>query len=201
MTRGWRVAIVGVTLFSVAGAIVIGYVRDRYTVYYTPSGAMEPTILTGRPFIIDRYAYHAHRPLPGDVIVFVPPIRSVDQFVKRVIAISGDRLVIRGGATLRNGRPFAEPYLGENTGYGLSIHGYAMWVDGARLDPASSVIPRAKDWRAPDAVPTGCYVVLGDNRNNSEDSHTYGFLCPGQPSPFVGGHRPVIIGRALVAGS
>ncbi len=99
-------------------------------------------------------------PERGDVIVFRYPRDPRRDFIKRIIGVPGDTVVIREGRVVVNGQALAEPYLGEPTGYS----------------------------REPTTVPPGFYYVLGDNRNNSSDSHVWG------PVP-----RENIIGKAWLS--
>lgn len=186
-----------VVLFVVACASAIAYAALRYKSYSTPSGAMEPILRVGDAFFVDRFAYRAARPQRGDIVVFVPPIVSPNPFIKRIVAVPGDRFAIHGGQTVLNGAAVREPYVRQRTGYELAIRDYRVLIDGAPLDSASAMIPPRSDWTAPDTVPSGCYVLLGDNRNNSEDSHVWGFACPGRTA--TGSKQPVeFIGRVLL---
>jgi len=197
MRRPWVIAGAIVALFFVACAAAIAYAALRYRSYSTPSEAMAPTLRVGDAFFVDRFAYRSTAPQRGDVVVFVPPIASANPFIKRIVAIPGDRFAIHGGRALLNGTAVREPYVQERTSYELAIRDYGVLVDGARLDSATAMIPPRSGWTAPDTVPRGCYVMLGDNRNNSEDSHVWGFACPGRTAPDS--KQPVeFIGRAVL---
>ncbi|HTD36953.1 MAG TPA: signal peptidase I [Candidatus Limnocylindrales bacterium] len=197
MRRPWVIAGAIVVLFFVACASAAVYAALRYKSYFMPSETMAPTIRAREAFFVDRFAYRSAAPQRGDVVVFVPPIVSPNPFVKRILAVPGDRFAIHGGRAVLNGTAVREPYVKERTGYELAIRGYRVVVDGSPLDPATAMIPPRSDWTAQDTVPNGCYVMLGDNRNNSEDSHVWGFACPGRTAPAS--KQPVeFIGRALL---
>jgi signal peptidase I len=174
------------------------YVLARYKIYYAPSESMAPTIRVRQTFAVDNFAYRGAQPRRGDVVVFTPPIPSNAPFFKRVVAVPGDRFAIHGGRTFVNGKRVDEPYAPSPAPYDVAVRAYDMWVDGVRLDRAVAVIPPRAEWTASDTVPRGCYIVLGDNRPNSEDSHVYGFFCPGQPVPNQPNLHPDLVGRALV---
>jgi signal peptidase I len=126
-------------------------------------------------------------PQDGQVAVFRPPPQVPElgdtDFIKRVIAAPGDTLRIHDGVVYRNGKAVAEPYIMQKPDYELELKDYDLVVDGIPLDPTRSVVPAKREWQAPDRVPNGYYVMLGDNRRNSDDSHLWGFLRQDQ---FVG---------------
>ena len=101
--------------------------------------------------IADKIAYRLHAPQRGDIIILRPPTDDSKDFIKRVIALPGERLLIRDGQVLINGHRLNEPYLPEN------------WTSQA-------------NWGAPDGqvIPRNQYFVMGDNRNRSQDSRTFG---------------------------
>jgi signal peptidase I len=161
-----------------------GYAALRYKIYSSPFLSMEPTITTGQPFIlVDRFAYRNRGPQRGDIVVFMPPIPVSSPFIKRIIALPGDRLTIRHGVVSVNGQVIAEPYVRNPVVFDLAITAYGLRLDGKRLDPSLAEIPPRSTWTSPDTVPRGCYVMLGDNRRYSEGSHTFGFVCTGLVGP------------------
>lgn len=87
-------------------------------------------------------------PVKGDIVVFRFPGQPEKDFIKRIIAVPGDAVEIRGGRVYLNGMPVEEPY----------TRGGATYDAPARM------------------VPEGYYFVLGDNRPNSSDSHVWGFV-------------------------
>jgi|SRR5579872_378687 len=146
--------------------------------YYIPSESMVPTLKVSDVLLVDKIAYRVHKPSEGDVVVFVPPIPSPDDFIKRVIGTPGDNVRIRGGTVYVNGIALTEPYIAQKPFYDLEIRNYGIYVnDGAwhALDPGVANIPPKSQWTAPDRIPPHCYLMLGDNRNNSDDSHLWGF--------------------------
>jgi len=121
--------------------------------------SMEPNLHNGQYLIIDKLSYRFGKPQQGDVVVFEPPNRPGEDYVKRVIGLPGDLVEIRPGEVLVNGVPLVEP-----------------WV----VRPGSY-------YMAPVRVGPDEYFVLGDNRNSSSDSHSWGDVPAGN-----------IVGRALV---
>jgi signal peptidase I len=115
-----------------------------------PSAAMEETLLIGDHIFVDKYSYRFGSPARGDVIVFQFPPDPTKDYVKRIIGLPGETVEIR--------RP-------------------EVFVNGARLDEPYAVYRRAfakKDGTF--VVPADAYFVLGDNRDNSEDSRFWGAL-------------------------
>ncbi len=110
--------------------------------------SMEPNFHHGQFLIINKLAYKLGRPARGDVVVFHYPRDPGRDFIKRVIGLPGDTVEVRQGQVFINGAPVYEPYP-------LSLGTYSA--------PPVTV--------GPDQV-----YVLGDNRNNSSDSHLWGNL-------------------------
>ena len=117
--------------------------------YEIPTGSMNPTIKPSERVLANRFVYHLRDVHRGDIVVFTPPasLDSPVPFVKRVIGLPGDTVQVTHGQTLVNGKPFV--------------------VAGAAV-PMYEFGPRV--------VPPGMLFVLGDNRNDSVDSHVWGFL-------------------------
>lgn len=110
--------------------------------------SMQPTLYAGDFVIVNKVAYKVGEPKRGDVIVFhFPPDPAREPYIKRVIGLPGDEVAVRRGKVLINGVPLREPYIKAEPNY-----------EGT--------------WN----VPEGFLFVLGDNRNNSSDSHTWGMV-------------------------
>ena len=134
--------------------------------------------------LVDKFEYRFHAPNEGDIVVFPPPVPTPDDFIKRVIGRPGDRLRVAGGTVYLNDvRAESSTTLRSTRTTTLQIRDYGIYVsygDGwQRLDPKSANVPPASQWTAPDRIPPHCYIMLGDNRNDSEDSHIWGFAQDG----------------------
>lgn len=158
---------------------------------YIPSDSMVPTLLVGDRLIVEKVSYRLHPPQTGDIIVFEPPSQlqrrgyAKDQaFIKRIIGQPGQRVSIYQGVVSIEGQPLKEPYIAEPPAYNCPSQ-TPLPPDGQDL---CSFLYR-QGLREGDSfpVPEGTYFVMGDNRNNSNDSHAWGFLP-----------RENIIGRAWV---
>ncbi len=137
-------------LFMVAALLFAFSGRALASGAHVEGSSMEPTLHDGQYVMLDKTTYSIlHGPRDGDIIVFRPPIPSEHDFVKRVIGTPGDTIEIRDGQLLLNGQPVNEDYL----------HGIVMHGDYPRT-----------------VVPADDYFVMGDNRNNSSDSRTWGFV-------------------------
>lgn len=107
--------------------------------------SMEPTLVSGEYVIVSRISYRLGNPHRGDIIVFHFPRDPKEEYIKRLIGLPGDEVEVRNGSVYVNGQPLDEGYLKVKMDY-----------SGA--------------WR----VPADQLFVLGDNRNNSSDSHDWG---------------------------
>ncbi len=131
---------------------------------YIPSGSMLPTLQINDRLIIDKISYNFEKPQRGDIVVFNPTQALEkqnfhDAFIKRLIGVPGDKVEVKGGRVYVNNCPLQENYIASLPDY---------------------------HW-GPVIVPPDSYLVLGDNRNNSYDSHYWGFVP-----------RNRIIGRAII---
>jgi signal peptidase I len=173
--------------FIIAGVVALVLMHFVVRTFWIPSGSMEPTLAINDVLLANEIQYRFGAPQDGQIAVFKPPAQVPDlgdtDFIKRVIAAPGDTLRIHDGVVYRNGVKVNEPYLKQSPDYELTLANYDLVVDGIPLDPSRAVVPPKSAWQAPDRVPDGYYVMLGDNRNNSDDSHLWGFL---QRDQFVG---------------
>jgi signal peptidase I len=136
--------------------------------YYIPSASMTPQLAVNDRVIVSKLAYDLHDPHRGDIVVFdappglpVPPDRasapirfirrlfqpSTQEFIKRVVALPGERVEARQGRIFIDRKPLVEPYL----------------PAGTSTQPFDATV-----------VPAGELWVMGDNRSNSEDSRVFG---------------------------
>jgi signal peptidase I len=122
---------------------------------FIPSDSMVPTLQIGDRLVIEKVFYRFRPPASGEVIVFEPPALlqeygySADRaFIKRIIGVPGDRIAVHQGQVYRNGLALTESYIAESPKYEMEEV----------------------------TVPPQEFFVMGDNRNNSNDSHVWGFL-------------------------
>ena len=172
--------------FIVAGIVALILMQFVVRTFWIPSGSMEPTLDINDVLLANEIQYRVSNPKDGQIAVFEPPPQlGTTDFIKRVMAAPGDTFRVKDGAVYRNGVKIDEPYLpkGQRPNYELEIKDYGIWVDGMKMDGARAQLPPKSAWQAPDRVPDGYYVMLGDNRNDSDDSHLWGFLRRDQ---FVG---------------
>lgn len=109
--------------------------------------SMEPTLHSGEFVIVNKLAYSLGKPKTGDVIVFRFPRDPDQEYIKRVIGVPGDRVTIKGGIVYINDHALEESYIASKPVY------ESTWD-----------------------VPANSLFVLGDNRNNSSDSHSWGMV-------------------------
>jgi signal peptidase I len=122
---------------------------------YIPSDSMYPTLTQGDRLVIEKVSYYFHPPHRGDIVVFQPPVQlqmlgydKSQAFIKRVIGTSGETLEVNEGKVYLNHQPLTEKYIAQMPNY--------------HLDEI--------------VIPDHYLFVMGDNRNNSNDSHIWGFL-------------------------
>lgn len=150
--RSQKDNILTIVIALLLAIIMRGFVAESR---YIPSPSMVPTLYPGDRVVVEKLSYRWRSPQPGDIVVFNPPTQlqaagfAADQaFIKRVIAVAGQTIQVHDQHVFIDGQPLSEPYI----------------ADAPKYD-----MPAVK-------VPPGTLFVMGDNRNNSNDSHVWGFL-------------------------
>lgn len=155
--EGWKeiVKTIGLSLILALG--IRQFVAEAR---YIPSESMVPTLQVNDRLIVEKLSYRFHSPERGDIVVFMPPdaagkfclgiqdpnVKIKDAFIKRVVALPGEKVEVRDGTVLINDKPLVEPYIAAKPDYQLQ----------------------------PSVIPPDSFLVLGDNRNNSCDGHFWG---------------------------
>lgn len=147
-------------LESVVLAVILAAIIRIWFVepFYIPSASMEPTLYPRDRIIVNKIVYKFHQPERGDVVVFKYPLDTQRDFIKRVIALEGETVEVRDSYVFINGKRLEEPYLPHEI--------------VAKFGPYQ--------------VPKGHIFVMGDNRNNSDDSRVWGPL-----------NKEFLVGKAL----
>src|SRR5262245_18582828 len=157
-------------------AIILALVIRTLVVqaFTIPSGSMMDTLLVGDSILVNKFLFGPEVPFTdfrvpglrepqrGDIIVFKSPQDEKRDFIKRIVGIPGDQIIIRAHDVFVNGQRLKEPYVKytappHSQGGGQTYCGYAY---GCEATP----------------VPAGSYFVMGDNRDNSQDSRYWGFV-------------------------
>jgi len=180
---GGPLAVIRETAVLIVLAVLLAVIFKTFLIqaFYIPSGSMEPTLDISDRVLVEKLSYRFGDVQRGDVVVFVHNDPSLDtpqpnlvarffiglgqavgvtppsdrDFIKRVVGVPGDKLSCSGGKLYRNGTPVDEPYL----------------PDDSTTDCVAITVPKGK------------LYVMGDNRNNSQDSRVFG---PIDPSSVVG---------------
>jgi signal peptidase I len=168
--------------------------------YRIPSGSMMPTLEVGDFIMVSKFSYGIRlpgidtrivdlgEPERGDVVVFRPPWAPGESWIKRVVGLPGDEVVIRNKSVWINGEPVTTELIGPYRGDSAKGEDAMLMSNGASLlterlgNVAHQIIEMSFDVGAPDVpndlnprtVPSGCYFVMGDNRDDSEDSRYHG---------------------------
>ncbi|MFL5868002.1 MAG: signal peptidase I [Thermoleophilaceae bacterium] len=166
-----------VTIVAVALGLALGIQAFLVKPFRIPSESMEPTLDVGQRVLVWRLGLHLGTPHRGDIMVFKPPKgadenqcgvpgfnpeaerescpkptsqRSNTNFIKRVVAVGGDRLSVRAGRVYLNGHEQKEPFIRPSSDCGICQ------------------LPRAIK------IPKGYFFMMGDNRGESADSREWG---------------------------
>ncbi|MFN3598483.1 MAG: signal peptidase I [Aquificaceae bacterium] len=157
--------------------------------YNIPSGSMKPTLLVGDFILVNKLVYRLSEPHRGDIVVFKWPINPSIDFIKRIIGMPGDIIEVKGERVLINGQELPLRFVGkvEEDGKEKLIYEEVL-PNGIKHKIALYEYPFMfrKDLD-PVKIPEGYYFVMGDNRDNSEDSRYWGLLP-----------RENIVGKAFV---
>jgi signal peptidase I len=171
---------------SIVVAVILALFVRTYAVqaFKIPTGSMEPNLLVGDHLLVNKFIFApTATPLErtllpmrqierGDVIVFKFPEEPERDFIKRVIGLPGDTIEVRSRQVFINGSKLEEPY--------------AHYLFPVGDDENGGLDVRAK--YGPVTVPEDHYFMMGDNRDNSQDSRYWGFL----PAHYVKGRALMI---------
>jgi signal peptidase I len=190
-------------LLSLAVAL---FIRSfLYQPFDIPSGSMKPTLVVGDYFFVSKFAYGYDRfslpysrflpegrifafdPAPGDVVVFRLPKDTTTDYVKRVVALPGDRVQMKQGALFINDKPVARERLADTgdsqdacggAAQALVKHWRETLPNGVSYETLDCLDNAFFDNTNVFTVPSGNFFVLGDNRDNSTDSRvpSVGFI-------------------------
>jgi signal peptidase I len=175
---------------SIVVAVILALFIRTFVVqaFKIPTGSMENNLLIGDHLLVNKFIYGpgltsledlllpeapVHR---GDVVVFKYPEEPDRDFIKRVIGLPGETLEVREKRVFINGTPLDEPY----------VHYLTPPSEGSEAHEVTSFDVRER--YGPVTIPEGHLFMMGDNRDNSQDSRYWGFL----PRSFVKGKALVV---------
>ncbi len=177
-----------------AGLIAISVRVVAYEPFNIPSGSMIPTLLIGDFLFVSKYAYgysrHSlpwsvplfsgrilfHEPERGDVIVFKLPSDGRTDYIKRLIGLPGDQIQVQGGILHINGVAVKRQRIGDFLSHnGGNVRGVAQYIETLPNGRQHRIMEeRGDNWPSDNTevftVPPGHYFMMGDNRDNSNDS-------------------------------
>lgn len=161
-------------LEAIVIAVVLALIIRAFVVqaFKIPSGSMEPTLLIGDHILVNKFIYgltipftekkffQFKSPRRGDVVVFIYPIDKKKDFIKRVIGVAGDTVMIKNKKIFINGKIYNDPY-----GVYRDDRIFQEWNPNGN-----------RDNYGPITVPPDSIFVMGDNRDKSYDSRFWGFV-------------------------
>ncbi len=141
----WRELIETVVSAGIIAFIIITFIGQ---VTVVKGASMQDTLFNRERLICNKIVYRLTEPERGEIVIFKPPVNQNYNYIKRVIAVEGDRVKIVDGIVYLNGEKLEEDY----------------------------VEHRSHETMPEVTVPENSYFVLGDNRSNSSDSRFWGFV-------------------------
>ena len=178
MAESFKKSIVREYFESIVIAVILALFIRTFVVqaFKIPTGSMEENLLIGDHLLVNKFVFgptasrleRAVLPVGtlarGDVVVFKYPVEPDRDFIKRVIGLPGETIEVKEKKVYINGKPFEEPY----------VHFLAPPAAQSELHEVTSFDVRER--YGPVTVPANQYFVMGDNRDNSQDSRYWGFL-------------------------
>jgi signal peptidase I len=172
---------------SIIVAVILALFIRTFAVqaFKIPTGSMEPNLLVGDHLLVNKFVFSPTATaagrllLPvreirrGDIIVFKFPEEPERDFIKRAIGLPGDTIELRQRQVFVNGRKLDEP------------HAHYLFPQGETDEPGGYDV---RQRYGPVTVPADHYFMMGDNRDNSQDSRYWGFL----PRHYVKGRALMI---------
>ena len=186
MPQNFRKSTIREYFESIVIAVILALFIRTFVVqaFKIPTGSMEENLLIGDHLLVNKFVFgptagidRAVLPVRdikrGDVIVFKYPVEPERDFIKRVIGLPGDTIELRAKKVYVNGQPLDEPY----------VHFLTTSSEGSEVTSMD-----VRERYGPVTVPSDQYFVMGDNRDNSQDSRYWGFL----PRSYVKGRAMMI---------
>ncbi|OGO94493.1 MAG: signal peptidase I [Coxiella sp. RIFCSPHIGHO2_12_FULL_44_14] len=160
--------------------------------YRVPTGSLEPTIMPGDMILVNQYDYglrlpiwnkeliHVREPKTGEIALFRWPVSPGVTFVKRVIGVPGDHISYINKMLYVNGKPATQARLNDamemsDNGSASKVQVYEEVLAGVKHRIYIRPDRPAEDFKNL-VVPVGTYFMMGDNRDDSDDSRSWGFV-------------------------
>jgi signal peptidase I len=187
---------------SILVAVAIALLLRAFVVeaFQIPSGSMIPTLEIGDHIFVSKFAYGIgipltnkkilswHDPQRGDVIVFKYPLEPGTDYIKRVVGLPGEKVEVRHNEVFVDGKPMPRELVNPRFPYHKDGQPWELWREHLDSHLHSTLHrPEAITDFGPTVVPQGTVFVMGDNRDDSNDSRVWGTV------PFA-----LIKGRALI---